>query len=133
MKHLENLFGKVLDQSGIFKLAHKWTKQAFKDGRAEGDYLAIFSEYLRRAYSHNESTKADYEEYKNCRNRVDYIEDVPTWLLSENLSQQEFQAVQTAYTSQTVRETAKAKLIAFSTDFGRITCWVPKSVMKKVV
>ncbi|HJE96305.1 MAG TPA: hypothetical protein K8V00_01675 [Ligilactobacillus acidipiscis] len=129
MKHLENLFGKALDQSGIFKLAHKWTRNAFKHG-AEGDYIAIFSEYLHLAYEHNDSIKADYEEYKNCRNRVDYIEDAPTWLLSENLSQQEYQAVQTAYTSETVRETVKAKLIAFSTDFGRITCWVPKSVIK---
>ena len=132
MKHLENMFGKVLDQAGIFKQAHQWTRKAFEDGRAEGSYQAWFSEFLRRSYARNNSIKDDYKEYKECRNRPDYIEDVPTWLLSKNLDQQEWQAVQTAYASETVRETLKAKLIAFSTDFGRITCWVPKSVIRKV-
>ena len=132
MKKLQNMFGKVLDQAGIFKQAHQWTKQAFKDGRAEGSYQAWFAEYLRRAYAHNTSIKADYTEYKACQNRPEYIQDVPVWLLSKNLDRQEMQAMDTAYDRETVRETAKAMLVRFLTDYGNITCWVPKSVIKKV-
>lgn len=130
---LENIFGKIMNQSEIFKMAHRNTKKAFEDGRAEGDYMAIFSVYLTRAYMYNNQIKADFVEYKAAKNRPEYILDVPVWLLSKNLDQQEMQAMDTAYTSETVRETPKAKLIAFSTDFGRITCWVPKSVIKKHV
>ncbi len=130
MKHLENMFGKVMNQSAIFKLAHKWTRNAFTKGGATGDYIAIFSEYLSLAYTRNNSIKADYAEYKAAKSRPQYIQDVPVWLLSKNLDQQEMQAMDTAYSRETVRETAKAMLIRFSTDFGNIQCWVPKSVIK---
>ncbi|MCQ2076373.1 MAG: hypothetical protein MJZ20_04965 [Bacteroidaceae bacterium] len=55
---------------------------------------------------------------------------VPEWLLYENLDIQERCAVDGAYRMYAKRETEKAVLIEFDTEFGYITMWAPKSVVK---
>lgn len=67
------------------------------------------------------------------RPKNDNIDGVPTWILRENLSQGELFAVENCGCGSTVRrETEKALLIAFDTNFGAVTVWVPKSVMAAV-
>ena len=55
---------------------------------------------------------------------------VPAWIIVKNLRQDEADAVigHTASIS-IVRETEKAQLIRFDTDFGGIEMWTPKSVL----
>lgn len=55
---------------------------------------------------------------------------VPAWIIMKNLRQDEADAVigHTASIS-IVRETEKAQLIRFDTDFGHIEMWTPKSVL----
>ena len=55
---------------------------------------------------------------------------VPEWLMKKNLSQAEYDGAHQAYGVYASRETAKAVLVNFDTDFGKITMWAPKSVVK---
>lgn len=58
------------------------------------------------------------------------IYGVPAWIIKKNLSQDEASAVlsRTAGISS-VRETEKAQLVRFDTDFGNVEMWTPKSVL----
>ncbi|WP_434716693.1 hypothetical protein [Lacticaseibacillus paracasei] len=58
------------------------------------------------------------------------IYGVPAWIIKKNLSQDEASAVlsRTAGIS-IVRETEKAQLVRFDTDFGNVEMWTPKSVL----
>lgn len=55
---------------------------------------------------------------------------VPEWLMQKNLSQSELQGAHLADSITVKRETAKAYLLEFSTDWGNIYMWSPKSVVK---
>jgi len=57
---------------------------------------------------------------------------IPNWLMKKNLNRQELMALDTATIADMVvaKETEKAKLFAWTTDFGRVTMWAPKSVLK---
>lgn len=55
---------------------------------------------------------------------------IPEWLMAKNLNKSENQGAHMAYSIYAKRETAKAVLINFTTDFGNITMWAPKSVVK---
>lgn len=61
---------------------------------------------------------------------VQAVGGVPTWLIRQNLRQDEADAVITRTNNWTlVHETAKAELIRFDTDFGTVELWAPKSVL----
>ena len=55
---------------------------------------------------------------------------IPVWLMEKNLDQTELWGAQLAYNIGVERETEKALLLCFETDFGNITMWTPKSVVK---
>ncbi|MEK0384972.1 hypothetical protein [Lacticaseibacillus paracasei] len=58
------------------------------------------------------------------------IYGVPAWIIKKNLSQDEVSAVLTCTAGiSIVRETEKAQLVRFDTDFGKIEMWTPKSVL----
>lgn len=60
-----------------------------------------------------------------------YIDGVPTWLINENLSQQESYAVRNECDGIDIkRETEKAVLVDFATPYGSVSMWAPKSVCK---
>lgn len=62
--------------------------------------------------------------------KIDSVYGVPTWIIRKNLSQSEYQAVvSVAYDMVVVRETEKAELVKFETEYGDITMWTPKSVL----
>jgi hypothetical protein len=57
---------------------------------------------------------------------------IPNWLMQKNLTNQQLMALNTATVDDmvVVKETEKAKQFAWTTDFGRVTMWAPKSVLK---
>ena len=55
---------------------------------------------------------------------------IPEWLMAKNLNQAENQGAHLAYSIHAKRETAKALLVEFETEFGNIDMWAPKSVVK---
>jgi|SRR5690625_413077 len=55
---------------------------------------------------------------------------VPAWIIRKNLdSNQAYAVLNEANRMKTVRETEKAKLVEFDTNYGKITMWTPKSVL----
>lgn len=55
---------------------------------------------------------------------------VPTWIIEKNLNVNESYAVLNQCNSKSlVRETEKAELVSFDTDFGTIEMWTPKSIL----
>jgi hypothetical protein len=57
---------------------------------------------------------------------------IPNWIMQKNLTNQQLMALNTATVADmaVVRETEKAKQFAWTTDFGMVTMWAPKSVLK---
>lgn len=55
---------------------------------------------------------------------------VPAWIIRKNLSNDEAYAVLNECDAMAVvRETEKAKLVKFSTNYGNVEMWTPKSVL----
>lgn len=56
---------------------------------------------------------------------------IPQWLIDEGLDGAKSCAIRIAdYAPYISRETAKAVLVVWSTEFGRVTLWCPKSVLR---
>lgn len=61
-------------------------------------------------------------------NEVKYI---PDWIVEKNLDQNQIYAVRAEGEDATAqRETEKAVLAAWTTEYGKVSLWVPKSVLK---
>ena len=54
---------------------------------------------------------------------------VKDWFFRKNFSANERYAISVSYSSSVERETEKAVLVRWSTKFGAITRWVPKSCL----
>lgn len=55
------------------------------------------------------------------------------WLVEKNLSQNQQLAIGTSDGYRVERETEKAYLLAWSTDYGKVTMWAPKGAVDKKV
>ncbi|EGQ3505533.1 hypothetical protein [Staphylococcus pseudintermedius] len=67
---------------------------------------------------------------KKPENKGRFVGGVPEWIINKNLTTEEAYAVLNNGPQVSVtRETEKAVLVDFHTDFGHITMWCPKSVM----
>lgn len=125
-----------MTKSEIFKMAHKWTKKAFKDGRAEGSYLAHFSKFLKRAYQvATVSVPADCVAFGSTKSQ---FKGVKLWFatkeygVSGRKADREGQATLAVKMMSNVsveRETEKAVLLTFDTALGQGSQWFPKSVL----
>lgn len=61
-------------------------------------------------------------------NEVKYI---PDWIIEKNLNQNQIYAVRAEGENAKVeRETEKAILATWTTEYGKVSLWVPKSVLK---
>lgn len=58
---------------------------------------------------------------------------IKDWFLEKNFTQNERYAISTCNDIETKKETEKAMLFTFHTEFGTITKWIPKSVIVKNV
>lgn len=113
--------GQVGNYSIAFKLALKRVWKMVKNGR--------------KRFSESSITNSIYRLTHKPRKAYDgpiYTNGVPDWILENNLNQQERQAVGLAYAVDVIKETTKAVLIQWVTDFGNITTWCPKSVFKGI-
>ena len=65
-------------------------------------------------------------------NEIDYnerIRYIPEWFLSKNLDQQQLYATRVADNAYVTKETEKAFLANWDTEYGKVSTWVPKSLV----
>ena len=56
---------------------------------------------------------------------------VPAWIVEKNLDQDRFYAVRAEGVNPSLaRETEKAVLLEWDTEFGKVSMWCPKSILK---
>lgn len=120
--------------------AHKIAKQIVK---FVGDYMVALSlalkEVWRQVKTYNKK-RFGAEAIYSAAARLTYpkveakkdqnVDGVPAWIIRKNLSQNEAYAVLNECSGSTViRETEKAVLVSFDTEYGKIEMWSPKSVL----
>lgn len=130
-----------MSKKQIMKQAHKIAKKIVK---AVGNYMVALKLALkkiramakagRKRMSDSAFKGVVYELTHKEYNGPEFFwmgrQGVPVWLMEKNLDQAELQGAQLAYNIGVERETEKALLLCFETDFGNITMWAPKSVVK---
>jgi type III secretion system FlhB-like substrate exporter len=57
---------------------------------------------------------------------------LPKWFINKNLSQNQAYAVSVEGCGEAVKETEKAIDIEFTTDYGKVWLWCPKSILKTI-
>lgn len=59
------------------------------------------------------------------------VKFIPEWIIEKNLDQNQIYAVRAeGEDAELVRETEKAILVEWATEFGKVSMWCPKSVLK---
>lgn len=59
------------------------------------------------------------------------IKFIPEWIMNKNLDSNQLYAIRAEQEGPSlVRETEKAILVAWYTEFGKVSMWCPKSVLK---
>lgn len=129
-----------MEKQEIMKKAHKIAKQMKVRTR---NYQIALSFALKLVWA--DTTKdwnmkeiAEYlNETRNEFNGVKVVEttqdlanaEIPAWLIKKNLTSAEQSAINYGAEKTIKRETEKAVLFQFTTDFGTIEMWAPKSVL----
>lgn len=86
--------------------------------------------YDKKRFTKNSIMSAYARLRQPRRKSVQNIFGIPTWLIRKNLTNAEAYAVlNECYNMKVVRETEKAQLVEFSTNYGRVRMWTPKSVL----
>lgn len=132
-----------MSKKQIMKQAHKIAKKIVKE---VGNYMVALKLALRKIWAMVKAGRkrmsdsafkgAVYEltHKKREYNGLEFFwlgsKGIPVWLMDNNLDQTELWGAQLAYNMYAERETEKAALIVFETDFGNIKMWAPKSVIK---
>lgn len=130
-----------MSKKQIMKQAHKIAKKIVK---AVGNYMVALKLALKKIWAMAKAGRKRmsdsafkgvvYELTHKEYNEPEFFwmgrQGVPVWLMEKNLDQAELQGAQLAYNIGVERETEKALLLCFETDFGNITMWAPKSVVK---
>lgn len=128
----------------IFKTAHKIAKEIVRE---VGDYQIALSIALKEIYRQIKlynKKRFGQEAVYNAIYRLttskeeryiinNYTSGIPNWFLTQNLSSQEYYAVQMAGPGDVyqVKETEKAVRLCFIAEgYGTATLWVPKSLYK---
>lgn len=106
-----------MTKSVLFSNAWKIAKKGAKEfGGSAREY---FSEALKKAW----------RLFKEFNNGSLKPLEIKQWFINKNFSHQEKFVVDYSYDRTVERETAKAVLIKFASDYGMITKWVPKSCL----
>lgn len=132
-----------MSKKALMKQAHKIAKKIVKE---VGNYMVALKLALKKIWAMAKAGRkrmsdsafkgAIYEltHKKREYNGPDFFwlgsKGIPVWLMEKNLDPTELWGAQLAYSIGIERETEKAALIVFETDFGNITMWAPKSVIK---
>ena len=108
---------KVENYAIAFSIALKQVWKMVKSGRKRIPESTI--KYTVYDLTHQEYTGPTYK----C--------GVPDWILNKNFDQQECLAIWNyTFNEKIAKETEKAVLVEFITDFGNLSTWCPKSVFK---
>lgn len=130
-----------MSKKNLMKQAHKLAKELVKK---VGDYMVALKLALKKVWamakagrkkmSDSAFKEALYELTHKQYNGPEFFwlgsKGIPLWLMDNNLDQSEMQGAMLAYNIYAERYTEKAVLVVFETDFGNITMWAPKSVVK---
>lgn len=132
-----------MSKKTLMKQAHKIAKKIVKE---VGNYMVALKLALKKIWamakagrkrmsdSAFKGTIYELTHKKREYNGPDFFwlgsKGIPVWLMEKNLDPTELWGAQLAYSIGIERETEKAALIVFETDFGNITMWAPKSVIK---
>lgn len=126
-----------MTKKNMMKHAHQLAKMLVEK---TGDYQIALSfalkEIWRQVKKYNKKRFTKYSiatAYDLHRDKFTAQADVfgvPAWIIEKNLSRDEAYAVLNEVRSmEVVRETAKAQLVKFNTNYGNVTMWTPKSVL----
>lgn len=130
-----------MSKKSIMKQAHKLAKTLVEK---VGDYMIALKLALKKIWAMVKAGRkrmtqralrnAYYEMIRRPYNGPKFFwidgMGVPEWLMQKNLSQAEYDGARQAYDIHVRRETEKASLLRFETNFGYIDMWAPKSVIK---
>lgn len=127
-----------MNRKEIMKSAHKIAKQLVKH---TGDYGIALSMAMKHVWNMAkigvrqindmgvQSAVANLTKQSQPK-VVRNIDGVPEWIIRKNLDDNQAYAVLNENNKTTiVRETEKAKLFKFDTEYGYIEMWSPKSVL----
>lgn len=98
----------------VFKKAHKMTREFVKE--YEVDYQVQFGLFVQYLLEEKDNNEIDYE-----------TAEIKTWFLVNNFSNEEKYVIEVS-DREIVRETEKAVNIKFTSKYGAIYSWIPKSV-----
>ena len=129
-----------MTKKSMMKAAHKIAKRIVE---YVGNYMVALQialkEVWRQVKTYNkkrfgawaiESAAARLATPKVEKESVDSAFGIPAWIIRKNLNSNEAYAVLNQSSSMNVvRETEKAQLVEFETDFGTVQLWTPKSVL----
>lgn len=132
-----------MSKKNLMKQAHKLAKKIVEN---VGDYMIALKLALKKIWVMVKAGRKKMSDtafksavYELTHQKKDYngpeffwlgSKGIPVWLMEKNLDQTELWGAQLAYNIGVERETEKALLLCFETDFGNITMWTPKSVVK---
>lgn len=132
-----------MSKKQIMKQAHKIAKKIVKE---VGNYMVALKLALRKIWAMVKAGRKRMSDsafkgavYELTHKKREYngpeffwlgSKGILVWLMDNNLDQTELWGAQLAYNMYAERETEKAALIVFETDFGNIKMWAPKSVIK---
>lgn len=132
-----------MSKKQIMKQAHKIAKKIVKE---VGNYMVALKLALKKIWAMAKAGRKRMSDsafkgavYELTHKKREYngpeffwlgSKGIPVWLMDNNLDQTELWGAQLAYNMYAERETEKAALIVFETDFGNIKMWAPKSVIK---
>lgn len=78
---------------------------------------------IATAVANGEGKKATRIEVANTKTQV------KAWFINKNFNSNERQVIACADTVETIAETAKAVRLCWTSEYGNITSWVPKSCL----
>ena len=126
-----------MTKRNMMRYAHQLANLLVKE---TGDYQIALSFALKevwrqvKLYDKKRFTKnsimSAYVRLRHPRRNNQNVFGVPAWIIRKNLTNEEAYAVLNECDSmKVVRETEKAQLVEFSTNYGLVKMWTPKSVL----
>ena len=132
---------KTMTKRNMMKYAHKIAKELVKDTKNYQMALSLaLKEIWRQVKLYNKKRFTQYslataydrirQPQMSGKGQQDDVYGVPAWVINNNLDSDESYAVLNECEGMSVvRETEKAQLVEFVTNYGKVTMWTPKSVL----
>lgn len=121
MKYAHQLAKLLVEETGDYQIALSFAlKEVWRQVKL----------YDKKRFTKNSIMSAYVRLRHPRRNNNQNVFGIPTWIIRKNLTNEEAYAVLNECDSmKVVRETEKAQLVEFSTNYGLVKMWTPKSVL----